>query len=511
MRSPNTVRGGIARIPFATLPAPASAPAAIALFALGAIGFNSLLGVAAIVVFVIGSSLLWRPREAPILLFILGYQWFQASAAIFHANWLGVTVSEVSTFSSRYGGDVNLAITLSLSGLLALAIGMRVGAGRGRPQIVELARNVAERTQVRHWFFLYGAAWLVATAAQSVALIVPGLTQPLLALAKLKWAFFFIVAYVTFVRPGANRTYWMVAFGIELVLAMGSYFSDFKTVFFFTLFALIAAGARPSLRQAVGLSLLGGILLAFAVMWTAIKAEYRTFVSGASTDQAVAVDRVTALGKMYDLMSQLDGERLSAAADKLVRRLAYVDLFGVVVETVPRRFPHENGAIWLDALSRPFTPRLLFAEKSAIDDSTRTRLYTGIHVAGAEQGTSISLGYMAESYIDFGQVGMTLPIFFLGLTLGRICRWMLVDRNSRGILGIAFGTATCFSVAFLESSITKSIGNLAVTLLVSWVIIRFLAPRYFPWALASGNEGRTKRYSACDPANSQFRQFVPGR
>jgi len=485
MRPPNSVRGAIARSPSASLLRIALAPTTIALFVLSGIGANSLLALGAAVVLVIGSSLLWRPGESPILLFIFGYQWLQASVAIFYANWLGVTVSEVTPYRI-YGGNVNLATVLSLLALLVVAVGMRVGAGPWRPEVAALALNVAHRYETTNrWFYLYGAAWLVATTAQSVSLIVPELSQPLVALAKVKWAFFFILAYVTFVRPGTNRIYFTLAFGLEFVLSVGSYFSEFKTVFLFTLFALVA-GVRPSVRQFIGLSVLGGALLTFVLTWTAIKGEYRSVVRGPGFAQVVTFDYVDRLRKLDDLVSQLDGEQLAAAFDQLIKRVSYVDFFAVVLETVPQTVPYEGGAIWGDALSRPFMPRLFFQEKSAIDDSIRTRQYTRIGVAGTEQGTSISLGYIAESYIDFGEAGMMLPIFFLGLMLGRIYRWMLTARNSQGILGMGLGTATCFGATALETSITKSFGGLVVTLLVSWLIIRFVAPLYFPWVLISG-------------------------
>ena len=112
-------------------------------------------------------------------------------------------------------------------------------------------------------------------------------------------------------------------------------------------------------------------------------------------------DRVTELAR---LVAQLDGRAMAKGAENLMQRMAYVDFFAVVLDTVPAMLPHENGALWWDAISRPFMPRLFFPDKTAIDDSTRTDYYTGLRMA-SRQGTSISIGYMAESYIDFGRPG----------------------------------------------------------------------------------------------------------
>ena len=68
------------------------------LFLIAGFGVNSLLAFFAIVVLVVGCILLWRPGEAPILLFVFGYQWLQASISVFHANWLGVRVPQLTVW-----------------------------------------------------------------------------------------------------------------------------------------------------------------------------------------------------------------------------------------------------------------------------------------------------------------------------------------------------------------------------------------------------------------------------
>ncbi len=52
------------------------------------------------------------------------------------------------------------------------------------------------------------------------------------------------------------------------------------------------------------------------------------------------------------------------ALDAIIDRIAYVDMFAVVLDMVPAYIPHENGALWWDALSRPFMPRMFFPEKT---------------------------------------------------------------------------------------------------------------------------------------------------
>lgn len=437
---------------------------------------NSMLAVLSIAVLLLGSWLLWRPGESPILLFVFGYQWLQASVMVFHANWAGMDVAALAS----HGGNVDLAIVLSLLGLAVLALGMRLKAGPWRPQDSALVRSTASSYGPQYWFLLYAVALLIATIAQSVALMSPGLSQPLLAFANMKWAFFWILTYATFTQPDASRKYWLLAFGLEMLLGLGGYFAEFKTPLVFTLLAVVAARARLSVGRYLGLLSLGAVGLILAVGWTAVKGEYRAFVSGGERAQIVVVGYQERFAQLANLVTQLDGNAMADAAEQLLYRASYVDFFGVTLDMVPAMRPHEGGALWWDAISRPFMPRIFFPEKTAIDDSARTNYYTGLGVAGSDMGTSISLGYMAENYIDFGAVGMMVPIFALGLLLGGFYHWML-RLDTRRLLGMSLATATIFNVSNLEVSITKIFGGLVVAILVSWIVLRFIAPRYFPW------------------------------
>jgi hypothetical protein len=113
-------------------------------------------------------------------------------------------------------------------------------------------------------------------------------------------------------------------------------------------------------------------------------------------------------------------------------------------------------------------------------------------VATAEQGTSISLGYMAESYIDFGPWLMMVPIFALGWLLGRFYRWMVNYPRSRGVIGTGLATATLFQAAFFESSITKMFGGLVVAMLMAWVVARWIVPKFYSPAQKARQSSVTK-------------------
>jgi hypothetical protein len=165
------------------------------------------------------------------------------------------------------------------------------------------------------------------------------------------------------------------------------------------------------------------------------------------------------------------------AADQFLRRLSY----GVLQRrwSTPAYLPLA-GAIFWDAVIRPFMPRLLFVDKDEIDDTARTNFYTG-GLAGSSEGTSISLGYIAEAYIDFGALGMFGALMAIGLLYGLVYRILSRWHRSRGLLGVGMATAVLVSVGALENSFTKVFGGVIVTLLVALVAVMLIVPLWAPW------------------------------
>jgi hypothetical protein len=464
---------------------------AIGLVLLAPIFPNSVLSISAAVLLLVGSALLWRPGESPVLLFVFGFQWLQISTAIFYASWNGLNINEFSEFH----GDMQTAATLSLIGLLLLSCSMRFGAGASRPKDKEIAKLSVLRHPTKDWFVLYVAAYLAAILCQVMALVVPGLSQPLLAIANLKWAFFFMLTYSAFSADGV-RNYWLMAFAVELVSSLGSYFSDFKTVFFFTIFGLVAAQVRFSARVYITAAALAALLLTMAVIWTEIKPEYRKFASGGKAEQVVTVGFGERVSKLGELASNMDGAAFSDGVDKLIERLAYIDFFAAVINHVPSVVPYQGGAIWWDAIIRPFTPRMLFPEKGAIDDSLETNKYTGLRLLGADKGVSIAIGYMAETYVDFGALGMMPVVAAFGYFLGRIHRHFMTSPRSRGLLGMGLASAIINVAGAFESSILKSLGGIIVMLLVSWLLTWFVIPRCAPWVVEREGKQRGRTSGA---------------
>jgi hypothetical protein len=172
---------------------------------------------------------------------------------------------------------------------------------------------------------------------------------------------------------------------------------------------------------------------------------------------------------------------LTTGCGALLARVQYVTLFGHTLNHVPHFEPHSKGELWLGAVKHIVTPRIVFRNKAAVDDSDRARRFTGLNLSGKESSTSIGIGYMAESYADFGFVGMFVPVFLLGALMGRIYQVVIRNKHS-ALLGTAIATAMLFSVlqAFATSN-AKILGSLIVLSLAYWALNKAFGDQLMRW------------------------------
>ena len=97
-----------------------------------------------------------------------------------------------------------------------------------------------------------------------------------------------------------------------------------------------------------------------------------------------------------------------------------------------------------------------------------------MNVAGSEQDTSIGIGYVGESYIDFGPIGMFIPIFLLGVLYGVINRFFITGTRHK-LLGSALAVSVLvFNAYKIETSNIKLLGGVITALLDAILFYKFL-------------------------------------
>jgi len=243
--------------------------------------------------------------------------------------------------------------------------------------------------------------------------------------------------------------------------------------------AIFTVYAKPTIKGLV----LGAVLTAGMVylgcVWMSIKGPYREFLNQGTGQQVVLVSPQERVVKLGDLLAGWSTADLADGAERLVKRIEYVDYFSVVLSTVPAVVPYQDGLIWRRAVEN-LIPRLFWPGKPVLNDSDITRAYTGIMVAGANEGTSIGIGYMAESYVDFGPVGMFVPILLLGVLWGAIYAYFL-SRPHPAAVNCAFAAVALMDTVGYESSATKIVAGLVLRLLFLGLLLRYVMPKVEVW------------------------------
>ena len=469
-----------------------------AFLAFSLVGFltvNPLLTVASLAVLPFLIALPWRPGEPPALPFVLGFQWLQATAKVFHADVLGVDVNDLILYPAfGYFARVETATWFTLGGLVALALGMRLAIRTLPLPDTDAIRRLAESFSVSRAFWLYLATTFTVTALYGAVGSRSGFSQILLGVMQLKWATYFFVCYLAIVRR-EGYAFLFIAFAVEFIAGIG-FFSAFKTVFFITIITYFAARSRITVGTVAKGIVVVVVLAILGSGWISIKEDYREILRGDQEGrQGTDLSQGEQVAVLVDFVSTLDGEDLAAGFEPLATRLSYVDYFGYALAYVPEVAPHEGGALWGAAVRHILTPRILFPSKPPlVSDSEITNRYTGLAVAGSAQGTSISLGYMGESYVDLGPVWMFVPLFLLGLLRGLMYRFFLRSEEKR-LLGYAFVVALFSGGYLLENSTAKLLGSSVMQFIVLALLFRYVAPRVAAW-LQRGNVAESEAEDA---------------
>lgn len=447
-------------------------PLALGAVLLAMASANPLLSLGSLVLLVVLAAMLWRPGEPPALLYAMAFHWMQASILIIYANLGGRRLETLG-----YGTEVESATWLTFAGVFAVALGMRIGAGRNYGGIAQPSvSTIASQLSVQRLFIASLVAIGLATVFTRLAYVVPGLIQPILALTLLRWVVVYLFTY-TVLTQHRGYGYLAVVFTLEIMIGFLGFFSDFKTVL---IVMLLAALTSPTALRGIRFRTAGALtvlILGLGIGWTGVKSEYREFLNQGTGQQVVLVPVTERIGKLAELVGDMTPARFGDSLVILVERVTYVYYFGQAIETVPRYIAHENGLLWREAVERALVPRLFNPAKRVIDDSQRTSYYTGNRVAGAEEGASISLGYVAESYIDFGPVAMMVPLFLWGLFVGWLYRSLM--RSTRYPL-FGYGCATALvalGVSALEQSNLKMVSAFVLGFLVLYLSQKLLARR----------------------------------
>ncbi|HRN78736.1 MAG TPA: hypothetical protein PKY29_01350 [Ferruginibacter sp.] len=412
---------------------------------------------------------LQRPYKPSVFSLLFVFHFIQISAGIWLSNYLGFDINYRSP-------NTGLAIILSYIGLMVLMIPVIYYNNRVPNFSMADLKRYAAKLNIKKVFIAYILAFFITNAMSVLAFSFLALTQVILSLVKVKWFLFVLFGFLAILRKNMLRVFIACCVG-EFLAGFFSFFSEFKDVVFYASCILITLISTIRLRD-IMITIIGIILAAYlGIFWTSIKDEYRAFLNQGSKSQTVQVSEEEAFNKLLDLVQQGRDEYKDDPTANFLDRLQYTYHFAKTIERVPANIPFQYGDNWGETMSYALTPRMLNPDKPIFEATVKTRKYTGLAYAGHRQGASFSLGYFADSYIDFGMFGMFIPLLILGLFYGRTYYYFVRKSSPNILFNYAVVCAIFMEFIAYEVDSTKLVGRLFATLLTFFLLQIF----FFPW------------------------------
>ena len=432
---------------------------------------NPLYTIYSILFIPISIKLLWREGEPPVLFFSALHQWLSITIKVFYADINNLLFNDPKLHA--FPNQIDKVFILSLIGLFSFILGVHL-AIRGIPSMrITNLDTLTKNYNIRKVIIIYILFSLLNSFVFTNSLWESmGLLQVLAPIIQLKWGLLFFLCMLV-ITKNQYKKYLYVILAIEVAFGLTSFFSNFKDSIILFIIAIFTFGIKLKPKHTVLVVIGFFIFFNLAVLWTYSKSEYRTYISGGQRMQVVEVSKRDALNKFIEIAKTINFDKYKEAVESLIYRISYIDFFSACLDYVPRYVPFQNGKVWGDVVIHIFTPRIIFSDKPIIDDVIHLNKYTGLELVGAEAGTSIGLGYMGDSYIDFGYF-MFIPIFLLGFFFGKIYKVLLV-KSLNLLWGYAIILSLYYAVA-IETSTKKIVGYLVAFLIVNYFLIRIFIP-----------------------------------
>lgn len=412
-------------------------------------------------------KIFWREGEPKTIFIGLLLFWLSITIKIFYADIIGVNYEDLS-ISPKIGETT----FVSLICFFVFSIGLYL-TSRNITKKVYVSYTDTLGYKTNNVVILYVAATFISIILKGILFKIPSLSQLFNALIQVKLGLVFMLIHVIYAQ---KKQMWLLytVIGVEILLSFVSFFSSFKDILITVVIALTFYPIKLSVKQYIRNSLVVVATLYLMLIWQAIKGEYRFFLNQGTRTQAVLVSTEDALNKMWELAKDADPfSKDNDVVYQSIDRLSYIEFFSQATVRVPSEIPYENGKIWLENVMHILVPRIINPNKKAIDDSKMVNQYCIRQVATFDKGASFSLGFLAESYIDFGPIFMYIPIFLVGCLLGWVYKF-IVQNSINFLWGFSMVASLWVYINCNGTPGTKILGWVFMYLIAFYFIKRFL-------------------------------------
>jgi len=406
----------------------------------------------------------------PVLAFALTFHWSQTVIGIYYNTLTG---REPLAMKAALYEEMTL---ISLACVAVFVVGLWIGE-----RLVALRMTQRPRREVAlgwtslllFYFVLLASRGAMRQWAWNIS---PGLTQGVIALTYVRFALFYLILRRLVVAQ--NFRYAAAFVTVELGLGMTGFFAEFKEPLFIAVLVLVEQFDYRRAKHWFAMAVITVVMGTVGVLWIGIRGTQRE--TSEARESTSITDKLSFTGSLaQDWFSGSNFDKL-LAVDDFVDRMWDVYYPALALARVPALLPHTDGAMMMTAVTHVLTPRILVPDKADLEsDSLQVRRYSGIWVAGPEQGTTISFGYPIQGYIDYGMPGLFLPVLLFAIFMGAAYRFLLRIIYHRE-LGVAVVTVIFWMSLYAANKSWPRLLGLALTMIVylggfTMLVDRFLS------------------------------------
>lgn len=412
--------------------------------------------------------LLWRNSDPPVLLLPPLFQWTEVAIVPLSTIWKRQPLNSLSPF----GANLEAAALFGLLGIVCLAFGLKIAMGR----TVGIDQRLRKEVSLMSFDRLFRVSISLMVGGYLIAALLPfaGPAREFFHYgSNLRYVGFFMLAYWCLVRRQQMEILGLVV-AFEIVFGMTGFFADFKYTLLALFVAALSARSKLTVKDAILISVSITLLFMTAIFWSEVKPTYRAFVNEGSGGQVVLVPISDRIDFLAQEAASFDLEKVADGFNILVARHGYIDYLARAMEFVPNGRPYENGGITLAVIQHISIPRVLYPSKPQLpSDSDVTAKYTGGDDTLGGSNTSISLGYLAELYADFGYFGALIAATVIGMILGLVYRFLNSSRQTPALVTVGLTLVPAFELAYFGTAYVKIVGGMLFASAVCIAIQRF--------------------------------------
>jgi hypothetical protein len=399
----------------------------------------------------------------PVLPLALTYQWFQAAGGLIYC------VAFDRDLPVLHVPEHRAMVLIGLGCVMAITVGLMVGT-----RIFGVQPYPAEAPSIFPTNLLitaYAALTVFEGTINQFAWRYPMLTQAILAIGLIRLGVLYLLLR-RFMDPELRLAPFGALLALEIMLGFTGFFASFREGVAITAMVLYQGFNWRRPGHAVAMAALLVIALLTGIVWMSVRGQFRAEQVENTVLAQSRSARFERISELVDGWFRSDDSNAGYDVDFLVDRMWVVYYPSLALARVPTILPHTDGAFVMGALRHVVTPRFLFPNKPELtSNSDKVRQYSGVWVAGRDEGTSIAFGYAIEAYVDYGLPAMFIPVFiygtFMGMVFALFMRWIRLPDFGVPLLTVVFW----LSLYLFEESWAKMLGdNVTVFLYLGGVV-----------------------------------------